>query len=186
MIPTGSTNAFFKNSKSVVYQQIYQKANEDPISSKLGSMDELVGYLKEQDYTDFSLILESSMAKYIANQLPCNLFVVNTGTAVKQIAFGLQKNSKLKEEIDMGLMKLADTGELNDLEMKWYKSKCQGTVLPVHDDDSVDIPNFYPLDLGTFSTALLIVVAGIVLGSLVCIIEICIFKWAEAVCIFYA
>lgn len=181
MLPSGSTHAFFKNSKSLVNQRIYEKVIDDPMLGKLYTLSDLVRYLRDQDTSaPYSLILESSTAKFIANRKPCDLISVHSGYAVKQIAFGLQKNSPLTDEINMALMKLADSGELHDIELKWYRPKCQGAVLSMHDDDVANSQSFNPLDLGTFTTALLIVVAGIVLGSFVCVIEICIYKWAEA------
>ncbi|XP_053394367.1 glutamate receptor ionotropic, kainate glr-3-like isoform X2 [Mercenaria mercenaria] len=180
--PSGSTKRFLRESKSTVYQDLYQKGIEDPSFGSLNNTASFVNYVRSRPSGEFAVILESSASRYIVNQLPCNLYAINEGFPMHHYVFGLQKNSPLKEELNMALLRLSETGELHEIERKWFKSKvCSDAVLPSHEYGEIKILAFYRLDLATFSTALLIVIAGIIIGGVICIIEICIYRKAETI-----
>jgi hypothetical protein len=107
--------------------------------------------------------------------------MISGGIITSHQAFAMAKGSTLRGPIDLALMKLHQSGELAAIEQRWFGSLCKESVYQVDESIHAEMPEFNPLDLGTFSSALLIIVAGIVLGGFISIIEICIYKWAETV-----
>ena len=186
VVPTGATEARYKYSKSDMDMKIYEKILKDrQYQNESGSIPsnvaELENHLRQMTYSDYALILESTTAKFIANKDPCDLYMISGGIITSHQAFAMGKNSELKEPLDLALMKLQQSGALAALEEEWFGSKCKKSIYQPDEREYSDTPVFHPLDLGTFSSALLIIVAGIVLGGLISIIEICIYKWAETV-----
>ncbi|XP_053394397.1 glutamate receptor ionotropic, kainate 3-like [Mercenaria mercenaria] len=184
ILPYGATEVRYKTSKSITDKKIYDKIVKDwMFHNESGdipnTLDELESYLRQRSYSDYALILESPTAKYITNKEPCDLYMVRGNVITSHQAFGMKKGFTLKEAIDLALLKLHHSGKLGAIEHNWFSSQCKETVYQMDDEVHLQTPPFNALDLGTFSSALLIIVAGIVLGGLIAIIEICIYKWAE-------
>lgn len=184
MIPSGATEAHFKQSMSPTDIRIYQKFVEEKKFQNesgeiLSTVDDLENYLRQRKYSDYAVILESPTAKFITSKEPCDIYMISEGNAKSHIAFGMLKDSPLKERIDLALMNIHESGALSTMEQKWFNSKCRETVYQMNQEDYLETEPFYQLDMGTFSSALLIIVVGIILGGLISIIEICIYKWAE-------
>lgn len=149
----------------------------------LQSTSDLISYMRNQLYSDFVVILESGSAKYITNLPPCDLFVVNEGYINRHMAFATKIGSPLGKAVSSALIEFESSQALYELEQKWFKVGCKDSMLLTDDVEYIELPTFHQLDLGTFSTALLFVVVGVVLGGFITVIEICIYKWAEIVSI---
>ena len=139
-------------------------------------------YVRTIEDGKFAAIVESPTARYLVNRKPCDLFDISAnGFMDMHMAFAFPKNSNLTRDVNMALIKLTETGKLKEIVEKWFdeQAECSDTFRPTRlEPDDV----FFSLNLSTFSSALLIVVAGIVIGGLICVIEVCIYKWAESVC----
>jgi hypothetical protein len=137
-------------------------------------------HVRNNKESNFAAIMERPAARFIANRKPCDLYAVHVeDLTYKHYAFALQKNSSIASDLNTGLIKLTETGELHEIEKKWFDER--GGCTGISQLDRKESVRFYKLDLSTFSSAMLIVVAGIIIGGIICLIEICIFKWAESV-----
>lgn len=185
LVRYGSTERFFQVSNSPAKQKIYNKVISDRAEEEedLQSISDLIEYMRNQLYSDYVVIMESGAARFVTNQPPCDLFVVNEGYVNRHMAFATKKGSTLGKAISSALIKFESSQALYELEQKWFKVECKDSMLQTDDVQHIELPDFRPMDLGTFSTALLFVVVGVVFGGLITVIEICIYKWAEIVSI---
>lgn len=178
----GATEAHFRNTKSDVEQKIYNKImkeREDYRDANISNdVPGLVSYLRNRPFSDYAIIIESDVAKFYVHQDPCDLYMISEGAVTKHLAMIMQKGSPLVNQINSDILKMQEAGELNFLANKWFQSRCTETVY-ANKDDTFEIPKFYSVTLGTFSSAFLILVAGIILGGFATVLEVCIYKWAE-------
>ncbi|XP_060573279.1 glutamate receptor 2-like [Ruditapes philippinarum] len=176
---SGSTYRFFRESKSPFCQELFQRAINDQDNENFNSIHRLKMHVRNNKESNFAAIMERPAARFIANRKPCDLYAVHVeDLTYKHYAFALQKNSSIASDLNTGLIKLTETGELHEIEKKWFDER--GGCTGISQLDRKESVRFYKLDLSTFSSAMLIVVAGIIIGGIICLIEICIFKWAES------
>lgn len=184
VLPKGATESSFKHSKMPVYKHLYRKILESRTNeTNFQTTNEFIDYIREQSYSDYAVILESSMAKFVTHQDPCNLYMIKDDFNLRVHSFAVQKGSPLRQALSSGIMRLHQNGEIHALETKWYKQQCVSSVFQADQSQNIEFSAFYALDLGTFSAALLILVVGIILGGIVTVIEVCIYKFAETVSI---
>ncbi|KAH9519664.1 hypothetical protein Btru_003273 [Bulinus truncatus] len=140
------------------------------------------GIAKVRKPKPFALIAESAMAKYYTKQKPCDLYMVGDFTThgTYSLAFPLNFNATFVRNINMAIVKLRESGKIKAMEDRWFTGECKGYLLEQSTDNKFHIPPFYEVDLGSFSGALIILGLGLILGSIVTALEICLFKFAEA------
>ncbi|KAL4238165.1 hypothetical protein ACF0H5_002875 [Mactra antiquata] len=179
ILPDGSTEHSFRDSKNEVFKQLYDKILEGRNKTNLGSTDELVTYVRDQKFVDYAAILESNTAMFVTHQKPCDLYMVKDDFNLRAVSFAVQKGSPLRDELTKSIIRLHESGDIHYLENKWFKQQCSSNVLRADENQYIHLSNFYALDLGTFSAALLILIFGVVLGCVVTLIEVCLYKWTE-------
>ena len=77
-----------------------------------------------QSQGDIAFLFDTSIIGYYKNlKKPCNLMEIGAfgGTFIGWI---LQKNSRLKEAIDLAVSKLQDSGEIKRIRSKWFRGEC--------------------------------------------------------------
>ncbi|KAL4238423.1 Glutamate receptor 2 [Mactra antiquata] len=183
VLPNGATEASLRSSKIDMYRELYDKVvkartnDTDP-----QTMDELIRAVREGS-SNYAAILESHIAEYSTHRKPCDLYMIEDDFNLRTASFAVKKGSPLRKHLDSRLMELHDSGDLLRLENLWFKAgidECGGeSIIDTEEYKHVDVTNFTPLDLGTISAVLLILVAGILLGGFVTLIELCIYKLAE-------
>ena len=184
MLKDGSTSQYFRTSQAPVEKQIYMKALHTPDDSfVVSSVAEGIEKVRGRKYADFAFITESALAKRYIQKKPCNLYLVSENLVSRHYALAFPHGaSEIRERMNLALLQLQGNGELAFLENKWFSGSCKKTVLE-YSEDIYRPPEAHPLDLGSFSGALCILAVGIIFGSIVTLIEVAIYRWAEAVSI---
>ncbi|KAH9519666.1 Glutamate receptor 3 [Bulinus truncatus] len=178
VIKGGSTEVFFAENELDNLKKAYKKMlHHNSFVSNLES-----GIAKVRKPKPFALIAESAMAKYYTKQKPCDLYMVGDFTThgTYSLAFPLNFNATFVRNINMAIVKLRESGKIKAMEDRWFTGECKGYLLEQSTDNKFHIPPFYEVDLGSFSGALIILGLGLILGSIVTALEICLFKFAEA------
>jgi len=173
----------FEKSDNPDYKAIYDKILETrkQMQVPFNKSSEMIKYLRDTQFLDFAVVLESDMAMYYANLEPCDLYTVTEGHLVtRRIGFAFAKGSSLTKEFNIRLLELQESQTLVDLERKWFRANCQSTEYTASEQE-VDARPAYHVTLADLSGAMLILVVGLVLGGLVTAFECCVFKWAESV-----
>ena len=182
MLKDGSTSQYFKQSQAPVEQTIYTKALHSPDQSFVVSgVAEGIEKVRSRKYSDFAFITESALAKHFIQRKPCNLYLVSENLISRHYSLAFQAGANdLREIMNLAILQLQENGELAYLENKWFSGSCKKTVLE-NSEEFYRPPEVHAMDLGTFSGALLILAVGIIFGSIVTLIEVAIYRWAEAV-----
>ncbi|KAI8788270.1 glutamate receptor 2, partial [Biomphalaria glabrata] len=178
VISSGATRVFFAESEL----EVFKKANDKMTKSNTFVNSLESGIERVRKLKNFALIAESAMAKYYTKQKPCDIYMVGdfTTLGVYSLAFPLNFNQTLVREINMAIVRMRESGGLKALEDKWFSGQCKGFLLEQESSSKLQIPPFYEVDLGSFSGALILLGLGLVLGSIVTALEICLFKLAES------
>ncbi|PVD26304.1 hypothetical protein C0Q70_13975 [Pomacea canaliculata] len=174
----GSTETYFKNAKVPHLKTIWSQVNKRKTATS--STEKGIEKVRNSpDSRPFAFIMESSMAKYMLRQEPCNLYMVSDLTVSGAYALAYLPGWDLARQVDEALLIMRENGTLKLLEDRWFRGQCEGNIVdPTYWEKMKGTP-FYPVDLGSFSGALVILLAGVVAGSLVTVLEIIIFKKAE-------
>ena len=178
----GSTSEYFRTSQAAVERTIYEKILKSPDDSLIeDSVANGVRKVRDSKYANFAFIMESAMAKYFIQKQPCDLYIVSENLISRHYSLAFQDGAnELREKINHALLVLQGNGELGVLENEWFSGACKKTVIE-RSEDFYRPGKAYSLDLGSFSGALLVLAVGIVFGAIVTLIEIAIYRWAEAV-----
>ncbi|WAR19126.1 GRIA3-like protein [Mya arenaria] len=176
----GTTEKMFEESSDPIDKRIYEKIikTRKEMKKQLNTTKDLVNYLRSREYSDFAAIMESDAATFVTNTLPCNLYMVTEGIVTKGTGFAFEKGSSLQREFNMNLLKAQESGLQRKLEKRWTRSKCSAAAYnPMLYDETNRVVYF--VGLADLAGALLILIVAIVLGGIVTIAEICIYKCAE-------
>jgi len=124
----------------------------------------------------YAFIMESATATYIMNQRPCDLQTIGDVFAKRSYGFTVPNNSLILEELHVGILEMMEEGEMEALEQKWFVGTGQcwnatkrgdggtassGKTAPLY----VDQPK--RIDLSMFWGALVLLLVGLVVSSLV-------------------
>ena len=181
MLAGGSTNEYFKMSQAPVEREIYEKVLKYKETNFKSSVAEGVQTVRDSKYLNFAFIMESAMAKYFIQTKPCDLYIVSENLISRHYSLAFQEgDTQLRERINLALLQLQGNGELGVLENKWFSGTCKKTVVE-YSEDFYRPERAASLDLGSFSGALLVLAVGIIFGAIVTVVEIAIYRWAEAV-----
>ncbi|XP_076443198.1 uncharacterized protein LOC143281787 [Babylonia areolata] len=112
-------------------------------------------------------------------QTPCNLYMVGDLSITGTYALAYLPTWPLADRVDRALLLLRENGVIKVLEDKWFAGHCQNNVLDPHSKYKIQVGPVYTVTLGSFSGVLVILLAGVVAGALVTVIEIVIFRKAE-------
>lgn len=172
MIEGGSTQMFFQNSKVPAFKHIYDDVNRR--KSFHPSIEQGLSEVRRSYDRPYAFIVESMMGKYIANQKPCDLVLVDDMIASQRFySFAFRPGLKLATAINQGILEMREDGRLHELKVHWWKDKCSNF------DNELSRPvreSFYAVTLGGFSGTLIMLVIGLLLGSLVAAFECLIFR----------
>ena len=181
MLAKGSTNEYFRTAQAPAQREIYEKVLKFKDDNLKSSVAEGVQAVRDSKYSNFAFIMESAMAKYFIQTKPCDLYIVSEHLISRHYSLAFQDGDvELRERINLALLKLQGNGELGVLENKWFSGTCKRTVIE-YSEDFYRPEKAVSLDLGSFSGALLVLAVGIIFGAIVTVIEIAIYRWAEAV-----
>ncbi|XP_060083707.1 glutamate receptor ionotropic, kainate 1-like [Ylistrum balloti] len=179
VVKDGSTHTNIMTSAMPEHQALASKISKNT-ESFVSTVGDGIKLVKESAPGTRALIIESAMAKYYTEQAGCLLYYVNDLLATTQYGLVLPPGSAYLDRMNLALLRLSKDGDLRRLETKWFRGHCTKYMLEKSEDERFEIPHFYALDLGSFSGALFILAIALVLGGLVTLLEILIFKNAES------
>ena len=107
--------------------------------------------------------------------------MVTDGAVTQHNSLAFQKGYPNMTAVNAKILELREKGVLRELDQKWFKAQCLTASIRPQAIDDIVLKSYYKLDLSTFSGALLLLVAGLAVGALITLVEICIFRWAESV-----
>ncbi|XP_048417579.1 probable glutamate receptor isoform X1 [Stegostoma tigrinum] len=116
----GSTFSFFKLSKIPIYHKIYKKMNSKSDSVLVHTMEEGIQRVLNSNY---ALIGESSTID-LAVAEHCNLMRVSNFAAIRGYGIATRLGDPLRDYLTHTLLELEESGQLQQLQAKWWKSSC--------------------------------------------------------------
>ncbi|KAL3872519.1 hypothetical protein ACJMK2_035743 [Sinanodonta woodiana] len=181
IIKGGATQDFFERSTGSVEKAVWNKIQINKAESLIDTpISNGIDRLRRKRISDFALILESSMAKYFTRHQPCDLYIVSEQMVTAGYSLAFPQGSPLFRNVSVAVLSMMRDGILKQLEEKWFTGTCKNYIYESVREDRFIFPEFYQVDLGTFSGALFILAVGLVFGGIVTLTEICIFRWAES------
>lgn len=172
MLEGGATQMFFQNSKLPAFKHIYtdvKHRNAFHVTIKQGLSEIRKSYARP-----YALIVESMMGKYLAHQKPCDLVLIDDMIASQRFySLAFRPGLKLATAIDQGILEMREDGRLHSLKIHWWKDECSNF------DNELSRPareSFYTVTLGGFSGTLIMLVLGLILGSLIAAFECLVFR----------
>ncbi|XP_031334835.1 glutamate receptor ionotropic, kainate 2-like isoform X2 [Photinus pyralis] len=115
---TGATFKFFKESEDEIYKKAYEHMKNHP--------ENLVNYFEDgvdkvvNGVENYAFFMESSSIKYVT-QRRCNLTAVGKRLDEKYYAIALQKGSPFRYPLSAAVVKLKQSGVVDELERKWWE-----------------------------------------------------------------
>ncbi|KAJ8309518.1 hypothetical protein KUTeg_014392 [Tegillarca granosa] len=180
VLASGATSNFLEHSRVPFLAAIQRTLESDP-KLKVNTHAEGFDMLTKGDKS-YGFIAESMIARYVAGN-DCSIYFVNDFIVNRYEALAFPKKSDLKVKFDNIIIELQENGMLYEIQERWFKGTCDQYILDVTKEKKIEIPVFFQVELGTFSGAVLILAAGLVLGGLVTVVEIVLFRFAESVSI---
>ncbi|BFZ07613.1 hypothetical protein BsWGS_10652 [Bradybaena similaris] len=174
VIKDGATEQFLRSTE--VPQILKMVAMAEKINASLETAVEMV---RKPSRNPLAFIAESAMAKYFTKQGPCDIYMVGDFTTIGSYSLAFPINSSLVKRVDTALLILREGGVLKQLEDRWFSGECTGFQVE-RNTNKMQLPPFHGVDLGTFSGALIILGLGLIVGSLITCLEVCVFRYEEA------
>ncbi|XP_078281124.1 glutamate receptor U1 [Rhinoraja longicauda] len=157
----GSTFNFFKQSKIRVYQEIYSAMSSKGDSALVRTMSEGTERVLSSNY---ALIGETATIDLaVANN--CNLMRVPDVAAMRGYGLATRLGDPLKYNLSLVILELEESGHLNQLKAKWWRSSCS-------EEDSSN--QWSPVKLNQIGGALLLLAIGLALALISACIELAI------------
>jgi len=118
----GSTENFFKNSPNPVYRKAWEQMTSEGIMTE--SNAEGIERVLENP-GEYAYLIESSGADWAMSQY-CDLKTIGGDINLRNYGIAMKLGSKLRKDINIGLLKLMEDGSISQIKNKWWKknSKC--------------------------------------------------------------
>ncbi|KAK2170552.1 hypothetical protein LSH36_2g10071 [Paralvinella palmiformis] len=118
---SGSTKDFFATSRIAVYQKMWQYMSLNPDVFVNSTAD---GVAKVRDSKGkYAFLLESTMNDYHNQKKPCNTMKVGGNLDSKGYGIATPLGSDLREDINLAVLQLRESGDLQKLQKKWWFDK---------------------------------------------------------------
>ncbi|CAO1385800.1 unnamed protein product [Diamesa tonsa] len=117
----GSTINFFKDSENEIYQKMY-KYMMDHKENMMNTNEDGLARAKQGNY---AFLMESSTINYMAQR---NCEVVKVGGELDEKGYGIamKKDVPYRGALSEAVLQLRESGELDKMEIKWWKEKRGG------------------------------------------------------------
>ncbi|ESN96174.1 hypothetical protein HELRODRAFT_67729, partial [Helobdella robusta] len=164
-LEAGSTKDFFKNSKILIYMNMWQfmsthpdvfvKTTEDGVSRVRNSKGK------------YAFLLESTMNDYYNQKKPCNTMKVGSDLDSKGYGVATPIGSDLREPIGLAILQLLESSYLQKLHKKWWYDK--GECIP--EDTKGGSSTQSALTLSNVAGIFYILIGGLGLSMLTSLLE---------------
>ncbi|CAB3254202.1 unnamed protein product [Arctia plantaginis] len=148
----GSTYTFFEHSEKKLYQEMFQKMKNDVMPTS--NPDGVAKVINE----NYAFLMESTTIDYETER---NCKVIKVGGLLDSKGYGIamKKNSPYRQSLNLGLLKLQESGTLREMQHTWWKEKHGGGACKPQEEfenEKLSMKNF----MGLF----LVLVVGCALG----------------------
>ena len=123
LVRGGATEHWFSTTTSAVYRRMWTEISKDAGRRLLSSLEEGVARVRQSDGR-FAFIMESSTAQYWAGRRPCRLATVGSLRERQHYGLATARASPILDGINRALRALRNSGELETLKSKWWRSEC--------------------------------------------------------------
>ena len=113
----GSTKAFFEQSSVPTYARLWKAMESDP-ENFVSSKSEGIAKVKQGNY---ALFTEAAFIEYITER-NCDLAQVGGLLDTRAYGIAMKKDSNMRENIDVALLQLQESGFLRTLKNRWWRS----------------------------------------------------------------
>ena len=114
---SGSTSFFFQHSKVPTHAKLWKAMESDP-ENFVSSRNEGVARVKQGNYAFFT---EAALIEYITER-DCDLTQVGGLLDNKGYGIAMKKDSNMRQNIDIALLQLQESGVLQTLKNRWWRS----------------------------------------------------------------
>ncbi|XP_037087070.1 glutamate receptor 1-like [Pollicipes pollicipes] len=167
---SGTTTAFFENSKLGIYQRMwdFMSSNEHVFVRSYQEGIERVRNSKGK----YALLVESTTNDYVNSRQPCDTMKVGRNLDSKGYGVATPLDSPWRNALNMAVLRMKDYGELAKLENRWWvtNSECK----------EAEESQASELLLSNVAGIFYILIGGLVLAMLVALTEFCCKSKTEA------
>ncbi|XP_076373999.1 glutamate receptor ionotropic, kainate 2-like isoform X2 [Tachypleus tridentatus] len=162
-LATGSTKAFFKESKIPTYQKMWKQMEKDP-SVFTKSNSEGVDRVLEGNY---AFLMESASIEYRVER-NCNLTRIGGLLDSKGYGIATPKGSPYRTPLSSGILKLQEGGVLHILKERWWKQKKGGGQCVESKKGSSSVRE---LGLANVGGVFVVLLGGLAMATVVAVLE---------------
>uniref|UniRef100_A0A915I862 Ionotropic glutamate receptor C-terminal domain-containing protein n=1 Tax=Romanomermis culicivorax TaxID=13658 RepID=A0A915I862_ROMCU len=161
----GSTELFFKESTVQLHERMYLFMTSQPQPVMVSTYDDGIEKVRASKSGRYAFILEATTNDYINSRPPCNTMKVGSQN-LNSVGFGVATpfGSDLRARINLAILELQETGELNKLEKKWWYEKggkqCDKLAVASKDGQS-------SLTQGKVAGIFYILIAGVIVAVII-------------------
>ncbi|XP_032365026.1 glutamate receptor 1 [Etheostoma spectabile] len=163
----GSTKEFFRRSKIAVFEKMWSYMRSADPSVFVKNTNEGVSRVRKSK-GKYAYLLESSMNEYIEQRKPCDTMKVGGNLDSKGYGVATPKGSRLRNPVNLAVLKLNEQGLLDKLKNRWWydKGECGARAGDSKDKTSA-------LSLSNVAGVFYILIGGLGLAMLVALVEFC-------------
>ncbi|XP_058805199.1 glutamate receptor 1-like isoform X1 [Phymastichus coffea] len=168
----GSTWDFFRRSQIELYKQMWRFMNENK-QVFVETYDEGIQRVR-MSKGKYALLIESPKNDYINEREPCDTMKVGRNLDAKGFGIATPLGSSLRDDINLVVLSLKESGELAKLMNKWWyeRTECR------HGDKQDTSRN--ELSLSNVAGIFYILIGGLLLALAVALVEFCYKSHTEA------
>ncbi|XP_077258767.1 glutamate receptor ionotropic, kainate 2-like isoform X6 [Temnothorax americanus] len=161
----GSTYYFFQDSTYEPYVIMYNYMKDHANEVLMKSNEDGVRKVQNENYAYF---MESSSIEY-TKQRKCNVTQIGGLLDSKSYGIAMKKDASYRMDLSGAILKLHETGVINELQTKWWKQKRGGDTC-----DEKTLVQVQPLNLEDVGGVFLIMISGVASSW---IFTGCVFLW---------
>nr|WJJ63361.1 glutamate receptor ionotropic 3 [Pachyrhinus yasumatsui] len=125
----GSTQTFFSSSNDTLYQRMWNSMINEKPSVFEDSNAKGVERIQSTKNELYAFFMESTGIEYELER-KCDLKKIGNLLDSKSYGIGMPMNADYRHSINAAVLKLQETGKLNELKERWWKQKQEGEPCP--------------------------------------------------------
>lgn len=162
----GSSQDFFRKSTIPTFERMWAFMSSSDPWVFVKSTDEGVETVRRKN-GKYAFLTESTQNEYTNQRLPCDTMKVGGNLDAKGYGIGTPMGSDLRDRITLAVLELTESGELDNLEKKWWYEK--GECMPMGNPKKQEATS--SLKLSNVAGIFFILIGGLVLSLIIAAIE---------------
>ncbi|KAI5637683.1 ligated ion channel l-glutamate- and glycine-binding site domain-containing protein [Phthorimaea operculella] len=119
---TGSTYTFFEHAKAPIYEMMFQ--NMKKWKKLPNNNTEGINWAAEEK-ENFAYLMESTSIEYVVER-NCRVYMVGEQLDSKGYGIAMAKSSPYRQELNLALLRLQESGKLREMKHSWWKERNGG------------------------------------------------------------